>query len=126
MDFEQALVHELSSIPVFNGRVFPQTAQEGTNPPFILYISSEGEKVQTLGGYVDNKEMSVTIQVVGQTYEDLKSLIRQVIDKVVSFFGRPIGIDGPTVQAFEYTEPTEAYNEELDFHSSTFDIKVNL
>lgn len=126
MDFEQALVYELSSIPTLEGRVFPQTAQEGTNPPFVLYISSEGEKVQTLGGYVDNKEMHVSIQVVGQSYADLKTLIRQVIDKVASFFGRPIGVGGPTVQAFEYTEPTEAYNEELDFHSSTFDIKVNL
>lgn len=126
MDFEQALVQELSSIPSLEGRIFPQTAQEGTNPPFVLYISSEGEKVQTLGGYVDNKEVSVTIQAVAQTYGDLKNLVRQIIDKAISFFGRPIGTNGPTVQAFEYTEPTEAYNEELDFHSSTFDIKVNL
>jgi hypothetical protein len=126
MDFEQALVYELSTIPNLSGRVFPQTAPEDTNPPFVLYISSEGEKVQTLGGYVDNKEVNVTIQAVASTYLDLKSLIRQVIDKVVSFFGRPIGVDGPTVQAFEYSEPTEEFNEELNFHSSTFDIKVNL
>jgi len=48
MDFEQALVHELSSITALNGKVFPLSAKEGTNPPFVLYVSSEGKKIQTL------------------------------------------------------------------------------
>lgn len=126
MDFEQALVHELSSITALNGKVFPMTASENTNPPFCLYVSSEGEKIQTLGGYVDGKELNCTIHVVSQTYDGLKSLIKQVLDKVSSFFGRAIGINGPIVKSFHYTEPTETFDEELDIHSSTFDIKVNL
>lgn len=127
MDFEQALVAELSSITALNGKVFPMSASEGTNPPFVLYVSSEGEKVQTLGGYVDtNKELTCTLHVVAQDYEGLKGLIKSVIDKVTSFFGRPIGVNGPVVKALNYTEPTEMYNEQLDFHSSTFEIKVNL
>jgi thioredoxin-related protein len=126
MDLEQAIVHELSSITTLNGKVFPQKAGENVNPPFVLYISSEGEKVQTLGGYVDSKEVNVTFHVVSQTYEELRGLMKQVVDKVASFFGRAIGIDGPVVQSFEYTEPTEEFNEELDYHSSTFDVKVHL
>lgn len=126
MDFEQALVHELSTIPVLNGKVFPLSAKEGTNPPFILYVSSEGEKVQTLAGYNDSKEVNVTVHVIAQTYDDLKNLTKQVIDKLASFFGRAIGIEGPIVKGFEYNEPSEEFNEELDFHSSAIDVKVNL
>jgi hypothetical protein len=126
MDFEQALVHELSSITALNGKVFPSATKENTNPPFVLYISSEGERIQTLDGFHDPKSINCTIHVVSQTYDGLKSLVRQVLDKLTSFFGRAIGINGPTVKSFDYTEPTEEFNEELDVHSSTFDIKVNL
>lgn len=126
MDFEQALVHELSSITALNGKVFPTAASENTNPPFCLYVSSEGEKIQTLGGYVDGKEVNCTIHVVAQTYDGLKSIIKQVLEKVSSFFGRAIGINGPIVKSFDYTQPTETFDEELDIHSSTFDIKVHL
>lgn len=126
MDFEQALVHELSSITALNGKVFPMATSENTNPPLCLYVSSDGEKIQTLGGYVDFKELNCTIHVVSQTYEGLKSLVKEVINKLSSFFGRAIGINGPIVKSFDYTQPTETFNEELDVHSSTFDIKVNL
>lgn len=126
MDFEQSLVYELSSITVLNGRIFPQKAAENVNPPFVIYISSEGEKIQTLGGYVDNKVVNLSFHIVAQTYEDLKGLARQVMDKIGSFMGRTIGVDGPLIQSFEYTEPTEEYNDELGYHSTTFDIKVNL
>ena len=92
MDFEQALVHELSTITALDGKVFPLSAKEGTSPPFILYVSSEGKKIQTLAGYNDIKEVNATIHIVTQTYDELKSLVKQVVDKLASFFGRAIGI----------------------------------
>jgi hypothetical protein len=67
MDFEQALVHELSSITALNGKVFPNNTAENTNPPFVVYVSSEGEKIQTLGGYVDGKDVNCTLHVAAQT-----------------------------------------------------------
>ena len=126
MDFEQALVHELSTITALDGKVFPLSAKEGTSPPFILYVSSEGKKIQTLAGYNDIKEVNATIHIVTQTYDELKSLVKQVVDKLASFFGRAIGIGGPLVKSYEYNEPSEDFNEELDYHSSSIDIKVNL
>lgn len=127
MNFEEALVHELESITALQGRVFPMSASEGTNPPFIIYVSSEGEGVSTLGGY-DNSitQLDCHIHVVSQTYDELKGLVKTVIDKLSSFFGRPIGVNGPMVKSFSYIEPTEMYNEELDYHSSSFDIKVRV
>jgi hypothetical protein len=127
MEFEEALVHELGSISGLEGRVFPFSANEGTNPPFIIYVSSDGEGIQTLSG-MDNsiRQLDCHIHVVSQTYEELKGLVKQVIDKLSSFFGRAIGINGPTVKSFSYIEPTEMYNEQFDYHTSSFDIKVRV
>ena len=45
MDFEQALTYELQAITGLSGKVFPQKAEENTKPPFVVYISSEGEQI---------------------------------------------------------------------------------
>lgn len=124
MDFEQALCAELQAIPVLNKKVFPQIAEEGTEPPFAIYISSGGEKVQTLEGYTDLTELGFEIHIVTKSYEDLKGLTKAVLDKVKSFFGRAIGQDGPHIKSISHAEPVEDLDEELNFHKSTIDVRV--
>lgn len=125
MNFEEALVYELSSITGLEGRVFPLSATEGTNPPFVIYVSSEGEQLKSLNGYIDDiNDVTCEIHVVAETYEHLKSLLKTVIEKLQSFFGRPIGVDGVTIKSFSYTEPTEGTEEDLDYKRSSFDIRV--
>lgn len=125
MNFEEALVYELQSIAGLEGRVFPLSATEGTNPPFVVYVSSEGEQLKSLDGTIDEiRDVTCEIHVVAETYDKLKSLLKAVIDKLQSFFGRPIGVDGVTIKSFSHTEPVEGSDEGLDYQRSSFDIRV--
>lgn len=124
MDFEQALVYELQTIPSLTGKVFPQVAEEGTEPPFAIYISSEGENVMSLSGPTNMTELTCEIHVVTETYEQLKSITKAVLDRIKSFFQRPIGQDGPQIKSISHVEPIEDFDNNLNYHRSTFDIRV--
>lgn len=124
MNFEEALVYELSTITGLDGKVFPQNAQEGTEPPFAIYISSEGERVQTLEGYQDLTELSSEVHVVCKSYEEMKGYTKAVIDRLISFYGRAIGINGPAIKSFAYDEPTEDVEEEFNFNRSVISFRV--
>lgn len=124
MDFEQALVYELQSITGLQGKVFPQNAEEETKPPFVIYISSDGESVMTLAGPTDLTELTCEIHVVAETYEQLKSLTKAVIERIKTFFRRIIGQNGPLIKSISHIEPTETIDNNLNYHTSSFDIRV--
>ncbi len=124
MDFEQALAHELRSIIGLETKVFPQKAEEDTKPPFVVYISSEGESVMALSGPTDMTELTCEIHVVTDTYENLKNITKSVLDKVKSFFQRTIGEDGPHIKSISHLEPVEDIDNNLNYHRSSFDIRV--
>jgi hypothetical protein len=124
MDFEQALCAELQAVSGLQEKVFPQNAEEGTEAPFIVYISSDGEKVQTLDGFTDLNELSFEVHVVAKSYEELKGLTRAVLDRIKSFFGRAIGQDGPTIKSVSYAEPIEDFQEGQNYHKSTVNARV--
>lgn len=126
MNFEEALVEELSSIEGLNDKVFPLNATEGTNPPFIIYVSSEGEQDQTLTGYTDTKALTCEIHLIAETYSELKSLIKLVIAKLQTFFARAIGTNGPVIKSFAMDEPLEAHEEEVGYSRCSFDIRVRI
>jgi hypothetical protein len=124
MDFEQALVYELSTINGISGKVFPQAAEEGTLAPFVIYISSDGEKIMTLSGPTNMTELSCEIHVVTESYEQLKSLTKAVLDRLRSFFQRAIGENGPYIKSISHVEPIEDLDTSLNYHKSSFDIRV--
>lgn len=124
MDFEQALAYELQAITGLSGRVYPQKAEENITPPFVVYFSSEGEPIMTLGGPTDMTELSCEIHVTAETYEQLKILSKTVIDRIKTFFQRNIGLNGPYIKSISHTEPTEDMDNNLNFHISSFDIRV--
>lgn len=124
MDFEQALVHELQAITNLSGKVFPQRAQEETQPPFVVYISSEGEQIMTLSGPTNMTELTCEIHVIAESYEQMKSLTKAILERIKSFFQRPIGQGGPLVRSISHVEPTEDIDSNLNYHKSSFDIRV--
>lgn len=124
MDFEQALVYELQTITGLNGKVFPQNAAEDAEPPFVVYISSEGEPVMTLNGATDLTELTCEIHVVCESYEKLKGLTRAVLDRIKSFFQRQIGQNGVKIKSVSHVEPIEDFDKDLNYHRSSFDIRV--
>lgn len=124
MDFEQALAYELQAISGLSGKVFPQSAEENTKPPFVIYVSSEGESIMSLAGPTDMTELTCEIHVVAESYEQMKSLTKAVLDRIKSFFQRPIGQNGPKIKSISHIEPTEDIDSNLNYHRSSFDIRV--
>lgn len=124
MDFEQALCYELQTINGLTGKVFPNQTEENTQPPFVVYVSSDGEKIMTLGGPTNMTELNCEIHVVAESYEQLKSLTKAVLDRIRSFFQRPIGQNGPTIKSVSNVEPIEGVDNNLNYHKSSFTIKV--
>jgi hypothetical protein len=124
MNFEEALVVELSSISGLINKVFPLSAPEGVNPPFVVYVSSEGVQDKTLEGYLDSKEIVCELHIVHSSYGNLKPLTKQVLAKLQSFCGRNIGVNGPFIKNFTYDTPAEIFEREVNLYRSSFDITV--
>jgi hypothetical protein len=124
MNFEEALVSELSALTELQNKVFPISASEGTKPPFIIYVSSEGIQDKTLDGYLTSKELDCEIHVIHRNYSNMKSLTKEVLSKLQTFYGRAIGIDGPFIKSLSYEKPTEVHEKEVGFYRSSFDINV--
>jgi Protein of unknown function (DUF3168) len=124
LDFEQALVYEINSINGLQGRVFPQAPEEGTKAPYVVYNSSEGEPVMTLNGPSNMTELSCDIHVIAESYEQLKGLTKAVLDRIRSFFQRAIGQNGPVIRSISHVEPVEDVDTNLNYHKSSFDIRV--
>lgn len=124
MNFEEALRYELMTIGGLEDKVFPLTATEGTQPPFVVFGSSNGKKIQTLTGFSAVGEVTAEIHLVVDAYAGLKAFQTEVISKLMTFQGRSIGIDGPFIKSFTYDEPEEAHDTELNFDRCSFDIRV--
>jgi hypothetical protein len=124
MNFEEALTNELQAITGLEGKVFPQTARENVTPPFVVYISSDGEPIMALEGPTDMTELTCEIHVSGESYEQLKAYSTLVIARLKSFLQRQIGQNGPYIKSISLTEPTEDIDNNTNFHMSSFDIRV--
>jgi hypothetical protein len=124
MDFEEALCAELKTISGLEQKVFPQNAEENTEAPFVVYTSSGGEQVQTLDGYTDLTELSFELNLVTNSYEELKSYVQIISNKIRSFFGRNIGTNGPYIKSVSFPEPNEDFQENQNYHKSTFNVRV--
>lgn len=124
MDFEEALCAELQTIAGLEKKVFPQSADENTEPPFIAYVSSDGERVQTLDGYTDLTELSVEVNLITKSYEELRNYVQVLSNKLRSFFGRNIGTDGPRIKSISFIEPDEEFQKDQNYHKSTFHVRV--
>lgn len=124
MDFEKALAYELQTIPSLQGKVFPQMAEENTKPPFVVYVSSDGENIMTLSGPTEMTELTCEIHVVAETYEQLKSLVPTIINRTKTFFQRIIGRNGPLIKSVSHVEPVEEIDNNANYYRSSFDIRV--
>jgi hypothetical protein len=124
LNFEEALVYELETITEINNKVFPLNAEEGQEPPFVVYVSSPGEEIQTLDGYTGLKQVTCELHIVSESYSHLQSLTTSVMGRVKSFYARPIGIDGPVIKSVTLGEPIEEAEPEAKLKRCSFDLKV--
>lgn len=127
MDFEEALVTEFNTISQIEGKVFPLFTGEGVDPPFLVYVSSEGEPERTLTEFTGMKHVSCEIHVVGQSYEEMKSILKEVIAKITSFRRRNIGdATGPFIHTLRYEQPEEMFEGDTWIYRASFDMSVRI
>ncbi|MEH7503287.1 DUF3168 domain-containing protein [Neobacillus drentensis] len=126
MNFEEALKSELNSITGLEDKVFPVFAEEGIKPPFVIYVSSEGQQDKTLDGYLISKEIECEIHVIHSNYSKMKNLTKDALSKLQTFYGRAIGVDGPFIKSLSYDKPIEVHEKEVKLYRSSFDIRVRL
>jgi hypothetical protein len=127
MYFEEALKTELMSIDGLNNKVFPLTAIEGVETPYLVYISSEGLQEKYFDGYSGSKEVQAELHILSDEYPSLKDMTRQVISIVLSFQNRVIGgTDGVMVYDVSYEKPTEQFIPELLQFLSVIPISVRI
>ncbi len=123
MGFEIALREEL--IPICS-KVFPLTATEGTTAPYIIYKSSEGRNLKTLGGNLDLKEVSCELDILATSYSNMKSLAKQVIEKLKSFELRNIGTSGPYIQELTFDDDSpELYESEVFLYRKIISFNIS-
>ena len=78
MTFEEALRTELITIKELNEKVFPLTAPEGKEAPYLIYVCSRGQNDKALGGFQKSKSVSVEINVIHDRAYEMRALARQV------------------------------------------------
>lgn len=124
MNFEEVLRAELSLIDSLTDKVFPLNATEGTEAPYIIYVSSEGLFDKSFEGYLNSKEVNCEINILVSNYSNLKALSKLVIAKIISFQGRIIGQNGPLIKNVTYEISPEIYEKEVSLYRSVIDLKV--
>lgn len=103
-NFEKALVQELRKVLP---DVFPLVAPEGTPTPYIVYMSSYGERDRSFEGYTIQREINVTVHVVGGSYSLMKEHTNNMLDSLLQLEGSKMGTDLIPVHHVNYTQPEE-------------------
>lgn len=126
LNFEESLYYELQTITDLNNKVYPLNAPEDSNAPFAVYLSEEGKRDETLDGYLNSMEIRCDINILHNTYGELKNVTGQVINKCISFIGRKIGVNGPLVQNVTYDKSIEVYEADLLLYRALITISVRI
>lgn len=125
MTFEEALRVELIKITELNNKVFPLNAKEGTEAPYLVYVSSEGQYDKSLGGFHNTKEVSVELNILHSKYSSMKALSKKVMDKLKTFEKRHLGETGPFIQELVFeNDGVELYEAQVDLYRKKIDIRV--
>lgn len=123
MTFEESLANELE---VILNNIYPLNAPEGTKAPYVIYTSSEGKNVKCLNGFLNNKEVSCELDLIHNTYSDMKTLAKQVITKVKTFENRVIGTNGPFISELTFDDDSpELYEDQIKKYRKIISFKVN-
>lgn len=123
MNFEKAMVAELSSITGLSGKCFPLIAPQGTSGPFIVYRKRNIEHMKTLDGFMGKYNASYEVVVIANAYDDLQDLVDLVTDKFKSFLWRAIGAGGPLVENIGLTHNGDTYEAEAELYRADLSLE---
>ncbi|SAK69500.1 hypothetical protein AWB80_03573 [Caballeronia pedi] len=106
---ERALKH------LADGHVFPDVAEQGVRPPWIVYQFSGGEITVDLSGTLfDYYQARVQIAVWHPTPQGRSSLMQKVLHALIA----------PDVGAVPLGAPGDVYEHETQLHGSRVDVNL--
>lgn len=123
VDFEQGLRIELQSIAGLSKKIYPLSAPEGTNAPYIVYSKSSTDIIKTLDGNSKTRSGVYDIDILSNQYNNLQSLFMSVKEKLNGFIGRYIGGDSVYVQNVTYETILELYEPQVKWYRMSMEVR---
>ena len=125
MTFEAALRAELVTIPDLQDKVFPIRAPEGTEAPYLIYLTSPGEYDKSFEGWHKNKAVAVELNIIHNSTTKLRALTREVMALVMTFEGKALGETGPVVDEIVFEgDSVEMYEPQADLYRKVINMRI--
>lgn len=125
MDFDKALVIELSAITGLSKKVFPVAAPESTATPYLIYGLTRSTRLRTLReNHIGTVEAIYQLDIFHANYGMLKAIKNNVINKLESFVGRNIATTGPYIQNLSIENDFEIYENQVNQYHGVIEFTV--
>jgi hypothetical protein len=125
MTFGEALRSELIQIEKLNEKIFPVVAPGDAVAPFLAYRRADSEFKKTLSGTSNKAHAIYSLTLLTKNYAEKEELESQIIEKLLNFQSRNIGISGPYIQNVTIRLTDENYAFEPDLLSSSLRLEVD-
>ena len=109
---EKALRYELNKVSELENKIFPMNAPEGQKPPYLVYITSK-KTLKDLDGVTKDRECYVMLNILCNSYLQMKYILKKIEDIVVNLPLRNIAEDSLYIQDIDITDISETYEEQL-------------
>lgn len=121
---ETALRHEINTnISELKDKIFPTNAPEGQKAPYLVYMTRK-RPLKDLDGITKDRESYVMLNILCNSYAEMKDLTKKVEDLVITFPLRTIGKDGLYVQDITIDDITETYEDQLKLQRGIIPFKI--
>ena len=125
MTFEAALRTELMTITSLNNKVFPMRAPEGTEAPYLIYLTSPGEYDKSFDGWHKSKSVAAELNILHNSTTKLRALTREVMALVMTFEGKALGGTGPVVDEIVFEgDSVEMYEPQADLYRKVINMRI--
>jgi hypothetical protein len=124
MDFESAFRQELTSITELTNKVFPLTAPENTSPPYVIYLKTRINPIQTHSSTLDIIQGLYEVNLLHSSYSQLQDLYQKVKSKLINIQQRVIGTNGPFLQECTILNVVELYENQVKLYRMNIEFKV--
>ena len=125
LTFEAALRMELTTITELQDKVFPIRALEGTEAPYLIYLTSVGEPDKSLNGWHKSKSVAVVLNIIHHSSTRLRALTREVLALVMTWEGRRLAETGARVDELTFEgDGVEMYEPQADLYRKVINIRI--
>ncbi|MCL2225647.1 MAG: DUF3168 domain-containing protein [Defluviitaleaceae bacterium] len=121
---ERALRYELQQI--FPGiRIFPTNAPKDATPPFIIYLRDSTVWDKTLDGFINGEEITYTVNIMGETYEQMVQMREAVENLLREMIKSSIGENEDIlVKDLDLNGVAEVFEQQLGLYRGIVDFTV--